>query len=222
MDNFTAIPNELFESDFWKESKLSHQAAFIDLFRMRRNSPSVIEVKGQPVTIETDQAFVGLRKLSERWGVSINTARRYLKIFEKTRLIKLQKTKLGTKINFLCFTRGVSKSDTQTNTQTNTRTNTIQNVKMNKMNKKAVFKKNRMGLRIAYCSKCGKQHFPDDWQLKQRSSCCTANWSVKPIVSKPINKTNDLIENLSEFENGEAPTKAGDLLRMVEKNAFKS
>ncbi len=134
MDNFTAIPNELFESEFWNESKLSHQAAFIDLFRMRRNSPSVIEVKGQPVTIETDQAFVGLRKLSKRWGVSINTARRYLKIFEKTRLIKLQKTKLGTRIYFLCFTRGVSKSDTQTNTQTNTRTNTIQDVKMNKNN----------------------------------------------------------------------------------------
>ena len=133
MEDFTAIPNELFQSDFWRESKLSHQAAFIDLFRMRRNSPSVMEVRGHAVTIETDQAFVGLRKLSKRWGVSINTARRYLKIFEKTRLIKLQKTKLGTKINFLCFTRGVSKSDTQTNTQTNTRTNTIQDDKTNKM-----------------------------------------------------------------------------------------
>ena len=133
MEDFTAIPNELFQSDFWRESKLSHQAAFIDLFRMRRNSPSVMEVRGHAVTIETDQAFVGLRKLSKRWSVSINTARRYLKIFEKTRLIKLQKTKLGTKINFLCFTRGVSKSDTQTNTQTNTRTNTVQDDKMNKM-----------------------------------------------------------------------------------------
>ncbi len=174
MDNFTAIPNELFESDFWNESKLSHQAAFIDLFRMRRNSPSVIEVKGQPVTIETDQAFVGLRKLSERWGVSINTARRYLNIFKKTRLIKLQKTGLGTKITFLCFTRGVSKSDTQTNTQTNTRTNTIQNVKMNKMN---------------------------DFQ---------------PVQSKMK------VYKAKKFENGEAPMKAGDLLKMVEKNAFKS
>ena len=134
MEDFTAIPNELFQSDFWRESKLSHQAAFIDLFRMRRNSPSVMEVRGHAVTIETDQAFVGLRKLSKRWSVSINTARRYLKIFEKTRLIKLQKTKLGTKINFLCFTRGVSKSDTQTNTQTNTRTNTVQDDKTNKMN----------------------------------------------------------------------------------------
>ena len=133
MENFTPIPNELFQSDFWRESKLSHQAAFIDLFRMRRNSPSVMEVRGHAVTIETDQAFVGLRKLSERWGVSINTARRYLKIFEKTRLIKLQRTKLGTKITFLCFTRGVSKSDTQTNTHSNTRTNTIPDVKTNKM-----------------------------------------------------------------------------------------
>ena len=101
MDNFTAIPNELFESDFWNESKLSHQAAFIDLFRMRRNSPSVIEVRGHGVTIEIDQAFVGLRKLSERWGVSKDTASRYLKIFEKTCLIKTEKSRLGIKINFL-------------------------------------------------------------------------------------------------------------------------
>jgi len=173
MENFTAIPNELFESDFWNESKLSHQAAFIDLFRMRRNSPSVIEVKGQPVTIETDQAFVGLRKLSERWGVSINTARRYLKIFEKTRLIKLQRTKLGTKINFLCFTRGVSKSDTQTNTHSNTHSNTIQD---GKMNKKKAFRKTKSGLTIAYCFKCNKKHYPDIWQLKASSECCASDW----------------------------------------------
>jgi len=173
VDNFTAIPNELFESDFWKESKLSHQAAFIDLFRMRRNSPSAIEVKGQPVTIETDQAFVGLRKLSERWGVSINTARRYLNIFKKTRLIKLQKTGLGTKITFLCFTRGVSKSDTQTNTHSNTRTNTIQDVKTNKIK---AFRKTNTGLTIAYCSKCNKQHFPNDWQIRASSECCASDW----------------------------------------------
>ena len=101
VDNITLIPNELFESDFWNESKLSHQAAFIDLLYMRHNSPSVIVVKGQAVTIERDQAFIGLRKLSERWGVSINTVRRYLKIFEKIRLIKTEKSSLGTKINFL-------------------------------------------------------------------------------------------------------------------------
>lgn len=185
MDNFTAIPNELFDSDFWKESKLSHQAAFVDLYRMRRNSPTVIEVKGQAVQIETDQAFVGVRKLSERWGVSINTVRRYLKIFSMTRLIALNKTPLGTKITFLSFTRGVSKSDTQSNTHRNTRSNTIQDVKMNKMKS---FRKTKSGLTIAYCSKCNKKHFPNDWQLKATSGCCDSDWvselpSLKQLTS---------------------------------------
>ena len=174
MENFTPIPNELFQSDFWRESKLSHQAAFIDLFRMRRNSPSVIEVRGHGVTIEIDQAFVGLRKLSERWGVSKDTARRYLKIFEKTRLIKTEKSRLGTRITFLCFTRSVLKSRTPIGTQTGTPVRTIQNGKMNKMKS---FRKTNTGLTIAYCSKCNKKHFPNKWQLKGSSSCCGVDWS---------------------------------------------
>ena len=101
VDNITLIPNELFESGFWNESKLSSRAAFIDLFYMRHNLPSAIEVRENGVTIQADQTFVDLRKLSKRWGVSKDTASRYLKIFEKTRLIKTEKSRLGIKIDFL-------------------------------------------------------------------------------------------------------------------------
>ena len=174
MDNFTAIPNELFESDFWKESKLSHQAAFIDLFRMRRNSPTMIEVRGYPVEIETDQGFVSLDRLTKRWNVSKNTVRRYLKIFEKTRLIKREGMGRGQIITFLCFTRCVSKNDTLTDTHTGTQAGPIKDVKKNKKN---------------------------DFQ---------------PVQSKMK------VYKAKKFENGEAPMKAGDLLKMVEKTISKS
>ena len=37
----------------------------------------------------------------------------------------------------------------------------------------------------AYCKKCGKQEFPDDFQLKQGSSCCHADYtSVRPSETK--------------------------------------
>lgn len=194
MENFTPIPNELFQSDFWRESKLSHQAAFIDLFRMRRNSPSVIEVRGHGVTIEIDQAFVGLRKLSERWGVSKDTASRYLKIFEKTRLIKTEKSRLGTRITFLCFTRSVLKSRTPIGTQTGTPVRTIQDV--NKMNKMNAFKKLQSGHYRGYCSKCGRDHFLDKWQIKKNSSSChSVEYSPVQIKMIPKKERNGSIQN---------------------------
>ena len=204
MDNFTAIPNELFESDFWNESKLSHQAAFIDLFRMRRNSPTMIEVRGYPVEIETDQGFVSLDRLTKRWNVSKNTVRRYLKIFEKTRLIKREGMGRGQIITFLCFTRCVSKSDTLTDTQTNTQTDPIKDVKKNKKNKRVHYKekdfrKSKTGLWIAYCSGCGKQHFPKDhWELLRGSACCGQFIPNRPEIKRE--QTNGINESYTKVD----------------------
>ena len=38
------------------------------------------------------------------------------------------------------------------------------------------FKKTKTGLFIAYCKKCNKKNYPNDYQLKQ-SSCCGVDWS---------------------------------------------
>ena len=47
------------------------------------------------------------------------------------------------------------------------------------------FKKSADGKNIAYCKKCRKQEFPDDFQLKQGSSCCHADYtSVRPSETK--------------------------------------
>lgn len=191
MDNFTAIPNELFDSDFWSQSKLSHQAAFIDLFRMRRNSPSVIEVRGEAVTIEKDQAFVGIRKLSKRWGVSKDTASRYLKIFEKTGQIKTEKSRLGTRIIFLCFSRSVLKIRTPAGTQIGTPARTIQDGKMKKMNG---FRTNANGLIKAYCSKCGIDLYPTKFNLYEHTRCCDAK--LTPNRPEPTTIKNEMVKTL--------------------------
>ena len=42
------------------------------------------------------------------------------------------------------------------------------------------FKKTKTGLFIAYCKKCNKKNYPNDYQLKQ-SSCCGVDWSPNQI-----------------------------------------
>jgi len=42
------------------------------------------------------------------------------------------------------------------------------------------FKKTKTGLFIAYCKKCNKKNYPNDYQLKQ-SSCCGVDWSPDQI-----------------------------------------
>ena len=39
------------------------------------------------------------------------------------------------------------------------------------------FKKTPTGLFIAFCDKCGKHHYPNEYQIKQSSSCCGVDWS---------------------------------------------
>ena len=47
--------------------------------------------------------------------------------------------------------------------------------------KKPEFRKTKTGLNIAYCKKCNEKHFPDEWQLKQGSSCCHVEYVPEPI-----------------------------------------
>lgn len=42
------------------------------------------------------------------------------------------------------------------------------------------FKKTKTGLFIAYCQKCNKKNYPNDYQLKQ-SSCCGVDWSPNKL-----------------------------------------
>lgn len=42
------------------------------------------------------------------------------------------------------------------------------------------FKKTKTGLFIAYCKKCNKKNYPNDYQLKQ-SSCCGVDWSPNQV-----------------------------------------
>ena len=39
------------------------------------------------------------------------------------------------------------------------------------------FKKTPTGLFIAFCDKCGRHHYPNEYQIKQSSSCCGVDWS---------------------------------------------
>jgi len=42
------------------------------------------------------------------------------------------------------------------------------------------FKKTPTGLFKAYCVKCGRSHYPNEYQIKQSSSCCGVDWSPTP------------------------------------------
>ena len=52
------------------------------------------------------------------------------------------------------------------------------------------FKKSADGKNIAYCEECGKQEFPDDFQLKQGSSCCKVKYTnVRPSEARVSKKS---------------------------------
>jgi hypothetical protein len=54
-------------------------------------------------------------------------------------------------------------------------------LKNEKNKKKAEFRQTKTGLNIAYCSTCGKKEFPDQFQLKQGSTC----HHVEYVTEKP-------------------------------------
>ena len=61
--------------------------------------------------------------------------------------------------------------------------NWLRNDQFDKVDKKPLvdqFKKTPTGLFKAFCMKCGKSHYPNDYQIKQSSSCCGVDWSPNP------------------------------------------
>ena len=61
--------------------------------------------------------------------------------------------------------------------------NWLRNDQFDKVEQKTAvdrFKKTPTGLFVAYCNKCGKTHYPSDYQIKQSSSCCGVDWSPTP------------------------------------------
>ena len=61
--------------------------------------------------------------------------------------------------------------------------NWLRNDQFDKVEKKSLedqFKKTPTGLFKAFCMKCGKSHYPNEYQIKQSSSCCGVDWSPNP------------------------------------------
>jgi len=61
--------------------------------------------------------------------------------------------------------------------------NWVRNEQFDKTERKTFsdkFKKTPTGLFKAFCTKCGKSHYPNDYQIKQSSSCCGVDWSPIP------------------------------------------
>ena len=49
-------------------------------------------------------------------------------------------------------------------------------LKNEKNKKKPEFRKTKTDLNIAYCGKCGDKQFPDQWQIREGSSCCRVEY----------------------------------------------
>ena len=74
----------------------------------------------------------------------------------------------------------------------------IEDLRPAKKTTKSVFRQTKTGLFIAYCSKCNKKHYPNEYQLKQ-DSCCGVEFLPKPIEKKIDNGFTDLqAENFLE------------------------
>ena len=61
--------------------------------------------------------------------------------------------------------------------------NWLRNDQFDKVEHKSLadqFKKTPTGLFKAYCVKCGRSHYPNEYQIKQSSSCCGVDWSPTP------------------------------------------
>ena len=61
--------------------------------------------------------------------------------------------------------------------------NWLRNDQFDKVDKKSLsdqFKKTPTGLFKAFCMKCGRSHYPNEYQIKQSSSCCGVDWSPTP------------------------------------------
>ena len=62
------------------------------------------------------------------------------------------------------------------------------------------FKKTKTGLYIAYCNKCGKKNYPNDYQLKQQS-CCGVEFVPNPPEPDKYNQPNKDKEILARILN---------------------
>jgi hypothetical protein len=63
--------------------------------------------------------------------------------------------------------------------------------------RKSEFKKTKSGLWIAYCAKCRKKAFPNDYQLKA-GSCCGTDWSPVQPEKKEPKITQDIYHQLTQ------------------------
>ena len=55
-------------------------------------------------------------------------------------------------------------------------------LKREKSKKKPEFRKSSTGFFIAYCSKCGDKHMPNnEWQIREGSTCCRVEYVPEPI-----------------------------------------
>ena len=66
-----------------------------------------------------------------------------------------------------------------------THSNAINWLEKEKLNKQSKFRKTKTGLFIAYCSRCGDKHMPNnEYQLKQGSTCCRVEYLPAKIESE--------------------------------------
>jgi len=138
MNTYTKIPDSILHSkDFDGLNKCRH-FALIDLYSLMRNKPGTSFFNRNEFWLNKYQIVKSYANFADRWNVSRNTAKEWLKHFEKCGYIKMDHGNKGTIFTLLIIVDGnkvvrtpVSrhKTDAPTgtlaNTQTNTQTNTL-------------------------------------------------------------------------------------------------
>ena len=181
---FTIIPNEVFQSSTWKELKLSNREALIDLYSIRNIKDGGFLKGSKWIDVKSNECFISLASLSERWNVTRKTARRYIDNLEKAGFIKVKTSKDGTRIKFLFFddsgvkiTQKVTPYPTQISKHKLPIYNTNNTNNTKKIEPEDCFKTTSTGNLLAKCSKCGGKQFPKDrWKVKDGSTCCRVDY----------------------------------------------
>lgn len=85
-----SIHRKLEDSWLWEQKPFGKGQAFIDLIIMANYQDRKILVNGELMNIERGQRLTSLSKLSDRWGWSTRTVKKFLKLLESDKMIVLQ------------------------------------------------------------------------------------------------------------------------------------
>jgi len=103
VEGWVSIYRKLATSNLWLKQKFTKGQAWVDLIILANHKDSVIEKRGNQITIKRGQVGWSELALSTRWKWSRNKTTRFLKWLENEKQIIQQRTRITTIITIVNY-----------------------------------------------------------------------------------------------------------------------